>query len=401
MKINRIIFIFFCLILFIPSLRGISVYNDFTIFYEACEHWLKGDNPYSQTYGENHLKYYYSPLFLILFSPFTLIPLKFAKTIWLLTQFAFLYRILNLLNLNFQNKIFHAKIWIQLISIFMCYRLVQINLVTGQITLLILWIMLEFYNLLLKNKDIKAASLIALGINIKILPIILAPYVLFKKKYKLFLLTAIITLSISILPLLINTNLKTLTTSWLERINPFAITHSTQLEERGFMDIGATITKFISSNKIHDEPQLNIISLDLKSQILIANIIKLALILIWFIVLIKNPTSVISYLMGIALIPFVFPHQREYSYTFIFPLFLHYLYQHVASLTSRSKIISNIIFIFCLFVITGAWVIVDLTGANINFFFYDYRLFCIGSLIFFLYYAFINLGRDRQAETVK
>ena len=57
-------------------------------------------------------------------------------------------------------------------------KIVLVNYTFNQISVLILWTMFEAYHLLKKGHWVWAILILCLGINIKIMPIVLAPYII-------------------------------------------------------------------------------------------------------------------------------------------------------------------------------------------------------------------------------
>ncbi|MFT6715916.1 MAG: hypothetical protein ACJA0Q_000545, partial [Saprospiraceae bacterium] len=97
------------------------------------------------------------------------------------------------------------------------------NLNLGQINILILWLTLEgTHQILNKNRNITGAGLLALGINIKIIPIIALYYLFFKGQYKSLLFTGAFVVVSLLIPAVFHGsshNLKLLE-NWKNKINP-------------------------------------------------------------------------------------------------------------------------------------------------------------------------------------
>jgi hypothetical protein len=159
-------------------------------------------------------------------------------------------------------------------------KIVLVNYTFNQISVLILWTMFEAYHLLKKGHWIGAILILCLGINIKIMPIVLAPYIIVmgKKPFQIIGLGLAALLFFLYIPALFigfETN-QFLIGEWLKTLNPVSDIHVMQTYEYGFTDLSSMVTKFLSAEPVYLEPQVNIADLSRQSLFLIINAIRAA-----------------------------------------------------------------------------------------------------------------------------
>jgi hypothetical protein len=334
-------FIFLALIiyLFIES----SNISDFYIFLEASKSLIKAGNIFQETYFDG-FHYFYSVMFALLIYPLTFIPTHLTMFLWLGFNVWLLYRLYHIVNFYLplhtlsqkQKKIF----W--LLALVFCSRLILENLHLAQMTIFLLYISLEGIYSIQHKKIIQGAFLIALGINIKLLPIVLLPYLIYRKQFKPSLLIILFCFIFTFIPALIigyeqnNLLLKT----WLQLINPLNSNHILDVAERSFHGLSTLLSTLFVEN-VPDKYALklkrNIANVSFTQLSYILNITRLLLILFTFYFLRTLPFKSItnkykyrqfwelSYIL--LLIPLIFPHQQSYAFLFICPAYLCCLYQ--------------------------------------------------------------------------
>ena len=155
-------------------------HQDFDIFILATKDFLLGGNIYKNTY-DNGFHFFYGAIFSVILSPFTFLPIHLARFIWLCLNILALFRTWKLVNLYLDRLALTAKqiLWFNTFCFLFSAKLVLDNFHNGQVTIFILLLMLEGLKLIEQNKKITGASLIALGISVKLLPLILIPYLFF------------------------------------------------------------------------------------------------------------------------------------------------------------------------------------------------------------------------------
>ncbi len=254
------------------------------------------------------------------------------------------------------------RIWFYFLALLLAVRFIRDNIHFLQITIVILYLALEGM-WQIKNGNIKTgAALIALGINIKILPIILIPYLIFRKEFKAFvwlILFYILFMAIPILFIGWERNM-VLLQSWWNLINPSNSQHLIDVEERSFHSLTTLIPTLFMQNvpDVYALPiKRNIADLSLSSVTLIihaSRLFMIALSLYFFksMPLKKESNSnkqllELSYLFLV--IPLIFPHQQFYAFLFAVPAALFVLHFLFTQYQNLSKLKRNILItLFCL-----------------------------------------------------
>lgn len=204
-------------------LKSYSYGTDIDIYLYASRQILLHENIYASHPLYN---YFYSPLFALLLAPMSFLEDAFARVIWALLNTAATVRIAFLLKkwLTEELILHHTvlKKW-YIATLVLSLGFLNHNLILGQITIIILWLSIEgFYQILILQKKNLGALLIALGINIKIIPILGLYYLFFKKEYRAVAACVLLVIGSLFLPAAFlgydyNTELLS---QWKEQINP-------------------------------------------------------------------------------------------------------------------------------------------------------------------------------------
>lgn len=334
--------------------------------------------------------YYYSPLFASILVPFTFLPLPVLKLVWLFFSLFMLYRILRLtltllgLDLNSAHKGFIVGVAIVTI------HPVFLNLLHGQMTILVLWCCIEGCWQLVKSNYFKSGAAFGIGINVKILPVFfLYGYLLRKNIKALFSIVGFVILFALLPYLFINTGFHTaLIEGWFDMINPMKAEHINTTGEGGFIDFASLITKYFTSTPISNERQLNIFNLT-EYEVFVTQTAFRACILIyvaWFMLKLhqKILNLKIRQFADLALllmcIPIAFPHQRDYSILLCTPSFIFILYSWF-HLKFRPSSILMVALLMCVTAM-GSTFFLELIGHRMKVFIYETRLNGIGALFF-------------------
>lgn len=310
--------------------------------YAACD--LFDDvNIFSKTYIDGY-HYFYSVLFAIALKPLTYIPMQIASVIWLVLNLYLVLRIFqlikNLLPLHdfTRNELMALRIGGFLFSL----RFIHENLHYLQITILILYLSLQGLQLVFANKPrpFYGALLIALGINIKLLPVVLVPYLFYRGFFKAGCYVIGIYIALLYLPALFigwEQN-QILLNTWAGLINPMSSNHVLDTQERSFHGLSTLLSTLLVQNSgdTYAMPvQRNIADVSIEQLNLILNTVRALLVLFTLYFLRTKPFEPahglkhrfweVSYIL--MLIPLIFPHQQHYGFLFICPAFifcLHY-----------------------------------------------------------------------------
>ena len=379
--------------------------DDFDVFFQAGERLLAGENIYGPPHYYN-LKYFYSVLFAGIMGSIQSLGINTVKWIWFVINTALFVRIFILLRIHvFKTEKSSALIFFFLLLLF--GKIVLVNYTFNQISVLILWTMFEAYHLMKKGHWVWAVLILCLGINIKIMPIVLAPYIIVmgKKPFQVIGLGIAALLLFLYIPALFigfDTN-QFLIGEWLKTLNPVSDIHVMQTYEYGFTDLSSMLTKFLSAEPVYLETQINIADLSKSSLFILTNFIRAVLLGLVVYLAFKAKHSVYgvdkSFVIAagfMALIPLCFPHQREYSFMFSIPMFA-VLMLMLAKLKSVGYYILFIIFI----ALTGNLVWVDFAGQTAVYVIKIYRLITMGMIAIFLLYIYLATKLSSQNLPIK
>jgi hypothetical protein len=325
--------------------------GDFYIYLSATGDLINGENFYENKYV-NGYHYFYSVLFALLLKPFYALPFFWVKFCWLLLNVFLYFKLFQLLIKSKVLEVLNDKQ--RLLFIFFVFlfslRFFLDNIHNSQITILILWCSIYGLYLIANNKPISGAAILALGINIKLLPIVFLPYLIYRGYFKAFGFTVLFYLVYLFGPSLFidhSYNMSLLKT-WLGLINPTNQNHVLDVEERSFHGLSTLLSTLF----VKDVP--DIYALTLKRNIADVSIPTLSLILLSVRLLLVSFTlyflkytpfskakSVwqqcieISYML--LLIPLIFPHQQHYAFIFATPAFAIIIFYIISNYTKISK----------------------------------------------------------------
>ena len=323
---NKNIFLYgFVILVVLIEARG---EGDFKIFLSASYDLFQGKNIYQVLYNDWY-HYYYSVLFAIFLYPLTFLPLYLAKAIWLLLNVFFVKRIWlvieNWLPIYLLDR--KSKFVFIALSFLFIFRFLLDNFHLSQMTIFILYLTLEGLNYVFENKLVIGSLLLALGIDVKLLPIVFLAYLFYRNNWKACVYIIVFLSALSIVPILfigIEHNNFLLLQRW-SLINPFKTEHVLDTSERSFHSI-TTLLSVLLVEDCGDYHALNlkrnICNISLQKLSLIINAARLILIMcsLYFINSkpFRYPSSKIQTLYEISyicsIIPLIFPHQQHYAF---------------------------------------------------------------------------------------
>lgn len=351
--------------------------NDFDIFLAASSDLAKDENIYTNTYSEWY-HYYYSAFFAMLLVPFTFLPVYIVKVLWLTLNVFFLYRIWVICSSFIDLSKLPKKLVLALgiLSFLFVLRFVRDNFHVGQMTICMLYLSLEGINFILKEKKTAGAALLALAINIKLLPLVILPYLFWRLEIKAGILVIVFYITLMLLPsAFIGHEYNTfLLSEWWKLINPTNTEHVIDVSERSFHGLSTLLPTLLMEN-VNENYALplkrNIADLSVQQVNLVLNITRLALVAFTFYFLRSLPFKKafsplhtlweISYILLI--VPLIFPHQQHYAFFFIFPAviyllyFLFVIYQGKTNDLGKNKLITVTVLLSLIFLVCNSTII--------------------------------------------
>lgn len=332
-------FVIICLILYDANAKG-----DFEIFIDASKDLLNHKNIYSELYNQ-YFHYYYSVLFALILVPFTYLPLYWAKVIWMCCNYFFTYRIYKIAIDYFgmeelqDNKIKNLLIGLSFAFMFALWHR---NIALGQVTIFVLFLMLEALQNALKGNIVLASILLSFGLDFKILPIVLIPYFVYRGYIKLIFLSLLFLIAELFIPtIFLGWDFQTtlLKARW-HLLNPNNQEHLLDVAERSFHSLTTFLSVLLVENT-HEVYALklkrNVLNLSFQNLNSVINAVRLFFILLSFYffkpLFFSSPKNkkVLwyewSYLLLVA--PLLFPHQQHYAFYLCFPAVFYLLFELV------------------------------------------------------------------------
>ena len=404
-NIKILIWVFAALLAW-PFLRSLSTNNDLNIFFGAAERLTRLENPYTQPYNAQGwaLYYYYSPLFASLLTPFTLLP-KFVvtedipfglfvlKLFWNSLNLFFVYQLIQFVYRTFQPPQNKKGFWFWLVFALITYRWIFLNILYGQMTILIVWGVIRAFEGRIENAFKRLAGL-SFGVTLKILPIFMVGQLFLMKNWRAFSVAVLLCILMVLLPyvyLPFNYHNEILR-GWLANINPFSKNHIVELGEGGFIDMGALITKYLTGLNVEGEARIDWFSMGERGVFVTTQIFRLLVLgSCWYwLVRFKNGRIQHANLWVMAIflasIPLAFPHQRDYSLFMMWPMAILILNDYILGDRFVSKSILFGLFIGA--ILMGAIVFFEALPfewrKNIS----GYRIQGLGGLVFLVFSHF-------------
>lgn len=382
--------------------------GDFHIFMEASTDLFRQKDIYHTLYFTCY-HYYYSILFAILIYPLTFLNSQVALFLWLLLNVFFTYRIvkliLELLPLSFLSK--KQQRWFWLFSMLFSIRLLMENFHVAQMTICLLYLTLEGFQLIQKGKTFSGAFLIALGINIKLLPLVILPYLLYRGNIKASLLIVLFYVVLLFLPILFigKTQFDILLSSWAELINPLNKQHLMDVSERSFHSLSTFLSVLLieQAKEIDALPiKRNIADISLQSlyMVILCSRLLLAAFTVYFLRTLpfKKPFNrlhqfwELSYILLV--VPLLFPHQQHYAFLFMIPAFMYCVYDLLAFRAKKNKVF--------IYFTSGALILIYLAVnlklllGEFNAYYEHFKILTCGALLLIIILAVLAPKKDPE-----
>jgi len=323
--------------------------GDFKVMLEAAKLVATHKSPYHVwifVSEGNYDFYFYSPLWAMMLIPFSHLPNFIPNLLWLLANTWFLYRVWILLAEFTDPSVLtqKGKRWVLALCILMSVRYILYNFEMIQMTIFLLWGALESLRFFRHNRYLAGGALLALIINIKILPLVLIPWLIYRKEFKGAACTMCFSLMYLLIPALFigwQANLH-LHSEWWKMINPMNPEHLSE-SDPGLHSLTALIPSLLTKSQGGLPYPRNLFNLEAATAASVLQGIRVLLILLTLAFL-KWPPFIrarsglhelreLSYLF--LLIPLIFPHQQKYAFFLALPAIFYLSYFIIRTLTAR------------------------------------------------------------------
>lgn len=386
--------------------------GDFYIFLSASSDLSTHQNIFENKYVDGY-HYYYSVLFALLLKPLCYLPYTAVKFLWLLFNMALYFRLFQLLAGSVFVKQLSSRQTLVFLGIVFLFslRFLLGNISHSQITILILWCCIYGIYNISRGKTMSGSLALAIGINIKLLPIVFLPYLLYRGYFKAFVLTVGFYGISLFLPALVigwDYNLLLLKT-WLSLINPANQIHVLDVDERSFHGLSTLLSTLL----VKDVPDVyalplkrNIadVSLETLSKILLLVRLFLAAFTLFFLKWkpfqkarsLMDTYIEVSYLL--LLIPLIFPHQQYYAFLFSVPAFAVVTYYVLVNFKRFTELTKYIVVVLLSIVYLCAN-LAFLLGAY-NAFYDHFKILTYGALLLIPSLIWVSLKKEKTLLSV-
>ncbi len=412
-KYKRILYFLLALLVILFLVKEAKGNGDFKVFLEASKLIFSGENPYQNWIfvdEGSYALYFYSPLWVVFLCPLTLLDPFFANLLWLSLSVAFTLRCFQLFRSHLTGLKISAKQVnaIMGISLLLSLRFIIHNLEMIQMTLFLLWGCLESMNLIREKKSLLGAGILALIINVKILPIVVLPYLIYRGYFKAFFLSCTFLLLSFLLPAIVfgwDANVY-YHQEWWKAINPQQMDHLFE-SALGPHSLTALIPSLFTATEGVLPYSRNLFSYSVETVIMLTQVLQVILILSVLLVFVKRPfknendqfihLKELSYLL--LLIPLIFPHQQKYAFVMAWPAQVYLVALLVKKWNDKSRkdvlLVALLIASFVLMTLSTD----GLIGKSLNQITQHYKFITWGSLC--LVFAFFLNGNIHQQQLKK
>src|SRR5258708_98508 len=352
---QKILIFIFVVIALVTAYISCTDGGDFDVYLDAAKKLTNRQNIYVPPFIKGGLQYFYSVFFVLILSPFAN-HIFVTEFFWLLLSFFLLFRIKIIISHYFDNRKFTEKqnqIWF-LISILLSFQFIVYDIALIQVTIFLLWSILESLYLIKTEKLVLAGLILALAINIKIMPIVILPYLFYRGHFKSLFTCIISFMTLLYLPsILIGWDYNSfLLSEWWKVINPANKEH--MFETRiGTHSIVAWLPVFLTPTEGDMPFQRNLFNINYSTVMTIVNVARLVLLSLSILFLKSlpfkkesNPIKLFwegSYF--IMLIPLLMPHQQKYNFLLVLPMIIYILYFFLSTYGFERSVGYRMIFI--------------------------------------------------------
>jgi len=328
--------------------------GDFDVFLDASRRLYNHENIYS-SFSSGGFQWYYSPFFALILIPFcnTLI---FSEELWSLLSLLLMYRSFTLIELFFDFSYFSTKqkkLWVWLCVIF-SVQFVLNNITLIQITALLLWGILESLHQNDKGKPFLAGVILGFVSIIKLMPLLMLPYLFYRGHFKMLGYTILTFLALLILPGVFfgfDYNFF-LIQNWILLINP----NNSELviaEVLGFHDLTSMFSVYLMPTNGELPYKQNFVSWSFSTVNTLVNVARIALLALSLYFFQSKPfvqeNNKLKSFWEIAyfsfIIPLIMPHQNKYGFLLCCPLVCYLLYFYVVTFKKVNSLGYKIVFV--------------------------------------------------------
>jgi Glycosyltransferase family 87 len=337
----RNLLIFLALLYFVKVLSVGA--GDFRAYYHAGTKVTEGLSPYFFYIPEQGWvsMFSYPPFFALFMVIFTILPVAIAGGIWNILNLIALFRIYNLLSFYIGIKEYltpkqytHFVFFTLLFTI----RFILYNFDLTQSTLIVMWGTLESLRLIKKDEPFGGSLLLASVISIKLLPLVMVPYLLYRSYFKEATMTIFFVLILNCLPILVYgmDDFVKIISEWWKIVNPNNLEFTTKQNagDETTHGLSAFVPAFFSDSVVRYDLRRHFIVLNDSQISTLLTAFRLFFIALTLYFLKTRPFKKdvsryqfiweVSYLLMV--IPLIFPQQMKYAFALLLPAVSYILF---------------------------------------------------------------------------
>ena len=328
--------------------------NDFEVYLEAAKQLKNHNNIYAPPFIRG-LQYFYSVFFALLLLPVSNY-VFITQFLWILVTYVFLFRIGVLISSYFDLSILTQtqKNILLFFAFFLSIQFILYEVDLIQITSFLLWSMLESIGLLRKKKYIAAGVILAVAINIKIMPLLLFPYLFYRGYFKtIFVCFGCFVILLFLPSIFIGTSYNHfLLAEWWRVINPTNKEHLFETEI-GPHSLTAWLPVLLMDSVGEFPEKRNFLNLMPSTVEIILNVTRFLLLSLSLFYLrtlpFKKENNDVKFFWELAyfimLIPLIMPHQQKYNFLLVTPMLTYLLYFFISTIKFKKTFFYKIVFV--------------------------------------------------------
>jgi Glycosyltransferase family 87 len=360
------------LLIGLSCLYFLKVYStnagDFRSYHHAGTYLKNGLSPYYFYIPEEGWKsmFSYPPFFALLMLPFSLLPISVAALIWNVLSLAALFRVYALIESFLDIKKHLNTIqyrYFVFFTILLTVRFILYNFDLTQSTLIVMWGTLESLRLIKNDKFVIGSLLLAAVISVKLLPLVILPYLIYRAYLKEAGLTILFILILNCLPIFIygKTGFLQIINEWFRIVNPSNVefTLNQNAGDESTHGLSAFVPAFFSDSTVRYGLRRHFLSLNSSQIIGLLLVFRLFFITLTLYFLRLKPFKKtvsntqfmweVSYLLMV--IPLLFPQQMKYAFALLLPAF-SYLIFYMMTMEKNTKFRFLILLMSLVFILT-------------------------------------------------
>lgn len=310
--------------------------GDFAVYYGASNALRDAKMIYHLPYpvGTSVCEYSYSPFFAFVLIPLSLLPLWLADWVWLILILVLLFRIFDITVsfLDIKQKLTRKEYqWWVFLTLLFSLRFILYNLDMSQANVLMLYGSLEAIRLAFKRRWFWSGWILAFVISIKLIPLVVLPYLFYRRFWQAGLTTLGLTIVLNLTPSVLYTwgGYMELLKEWYTVLNPMSddFTLHQNVVEESIHSLSAFIPAFFTDDVSRYNMRRHFMDLPDSTMILLMNLARLFFIVLTLIFVKLPPFKAVndknrlywefSYLMIAAVL--IFPHQQKHGFVMILP----------------------------------------------------------------------------------